>query len=215
MWIRLTALLSALGGVYLIGIARTAQTPLKTGVSGGVLLLVMALGAAGVLLGGRRYGPSSEGPLELSARLGLGFLGGALGALGTALVQWLLETFRVSISFGVAAHSLGWSELPMHALQGALWGTLFGVLLPLVPGRTIPARGAAFSLLPSLYVLLKVFPVDLDVGYFGSELGTLAFVFVLLYNLIWGLVAASLLAWGERTSLAPVTRALGEPPTGE
>jgi hypothetical protein len=198
---------AAVGGVYLIGLGTTGD------ISGGILLLIVSLASAAVLLGGHAYGPETEGRLDMSARIGLGLLGGILGALLSAVTQWLLALFRIPLLFGVAlSGTFTAEETLLHLVSGAVWGSLFGVVLPLVPGRTVPSRGALFSLVPSLYMLLKVLPFDRDVGWFGADLGSLTFVFVVVYNLIWGLVTASTLAWGERTDLGPVSRYLGDPP---
>jgi hypothetical protein len=205
------AIAAAGGGLYLLEAASVSSRALKTNLSGGILLLIVSLAAIAVLLGGRAFGPRAEGPLDLSARIGLGFLGGLLGALTSAATQWGLGLIQIPILFGVAmtGELSNWGAI-LHVTGGAVWGTLFGVLMPLVPGRTIPSRGAMFSLVPTLYVLLFTFPFEQDVGWFGVGLGVLTFVFVALYNLIWGVVTAGVLAWGERTSLAPVSRALGE-----
>ncbi len=198
---------TAVGGVYLIGLGTTG------GISGGILLLIATLASAAVLLGGHTYGPLTEGRLDTSARIGLGLLGGTLGAVLSGVTQWVLGLARVPQLFGVAlSGTFTAEETILHLISGAVWGALFGVVLPLVPGRTVPSRGAVFSLVPSLYMLLKVLPFDRDVGWFGADLGSLTFVFVVLYNLIWGFVTASTLAWGERTDLGPVSRYLRESP---
>jgi hypothetical protein len=203
----LLAAAAAVGGVYLVGLGS------PSGISGGVLVLIVSLASMAVLLGGTTYGPDVEGRLDMSSRIGLGLLGGTLGAVLSAVVQWGFELLRIPLLFGVAlsgAFTAG--ESALHLVSGAVWGALFGILLPLVPGRTVPSRGVLFSLVPTLYVLLKVLPIDRDVGWFGVDLGSLTFLFVALFNLIWGLVAATTLAWGERTELGPVSRYLGEPP---
>lgn len=176
-----------------------------------VLLFVAALALAAVALGGVPYGPEAEGRLDLSTRLALGLLGGFLGAVLAAVGQWALETLGIPGRLAVELPEAGAMGAPvLRLLQGAAWGLVLGVLLPWVPGRGTLARGAAFSLVPSLYVLLVVFPTDLDAGLFGLELGALAFVFVLLLNALWGIVAAWTLGWGERTDLAPLWAPLGE-----
>ena len=182
----------------------------RTALTGAVLLLIVALAAAGVLLGGEPYGPEVEGKLDLSARMGLGALGGLLGALLALVLDLLLEAAGVQALLGVP--DLREVAAPVTALRltgGAVWGMIFGTLLPGVPGRGVLARGAVFSLAPSLWMLLKVLPVDRGLGIFGVELGAFTFVFVLLFNLAWGIVTAWVLAWGERTDLAPLDSPLG------
>lgn len=182
----------------------------STAIAGSVLLSIAALAGAAVLLGGAPYGPEVEGELDLSSRLALGLLGGLLGALLAAGLGWLLGVAGLPGWLGVAPPSdLAGAPLPARLAAGAGWGLVFGVVLPGMPGRGVLARGAVFSLVPSLWTLLKVYPVDRDLGLLGVELGALAFLFVLSLNLAWGVVAAWVLAWGERTELAPLDRPLG------
>lgn len=191
-------------GVYLLWVGGRSAT------TGGVLLLVVALASSGVLFGGGRYGPRVEGPLDLSARLALGLLGGILGALASAAAARALGAAGIPALLGVEMSGyLSAADFLRHLGGGAIWGTVFGVVLPAVPGRSLSARAAAFSLVPSLYVLLKVFPLDRDLGLFGVELGALAFLFVVLYNLVWALVTVSLFGWGGGTELAPISEPLG------
>lgn len=199
------ALLSVAGGGLLVGRNDRA------GVTGGVLLLVAGLGFLGVALGGRAYGPRVEGRLDLSARLGLGLLGGCLGGLTFAALSWAVARAGIPALLGVDVSgpdsAFAWLGRAWH---GTVWGLVLGVLHPLVPGRSARTRGIVFSLIPALYVLLKVYPLDRDAGWFGVELGALTFLFVLLYHLAWGLVAGSVLRWGENVGEGPVSRHLVE-----
>ena len=177
----------------------------RSGITAGVLLLTGSLGAAGVLFGSEGYGPSVEGRLDLSTRLALGALGGTLGAALSVATGWLLARLGVMGALGVVVPpELASGRLGAQLLGGTMWGLIFGVLLPAVPGRGVLTRGALFSLLPTLWLLLKVFPVDRGLGLFGAELGVLTFVFVFFLELLWGLVTAWVVAWGERTDLAPL-----------
>ena len=201
----IVALAAAAAGVWL------ASTGSRTGLSGGILLLVVALAAGGVALGGVAYGPSVEGRLDLSGRLAVGFLGGGLGAVIALAAERLLGGLGVHAAFGVSfPAAAAVAELGLRLVRGGMWGMVFGVLLPFLPGERLLTRGALFSLVPSLYVLLKVFPVDRDAGVLGLEFGLLAFAFVIFYNLVWALVTARLLLWAERTEEAPLSRLLGE-----
>lgn len=197
-------LLSLAGGAVLV--ARLD----RMGLTAGILLFVAALGFLSVALGSRAYGPEVEGPLDLSSCLALGLLGGVLGALANTAVVGLFGAAGIPQLFGVAISgdltALDWAA---RAWYGGLWGVALGVLLPVVPGRGPVARGAIFSLLPTLYMLLKVFPLDRGAGFFGLELGLLTPLFVLFFNLVWGLVAGGVLRWGQRTDEGPVSRYLG------
>lgn len=197
-----TVSLAAVGGsIYLLAEGSGRALTL------GVLLGVVALGASAVLLGRGAWGPGVEGRLDLSARLGLGLLGGALGALISRVTLWLLEAVDIPGALGVGPLSGGsGSGFLSHFGTGALWGMVLGVMFHQIPARGAAARGALFSLVPSLYLLLKVYPLDDGVGVFGTGLGALTFVFVLFLNVIWGLAVGSVLGWGERDDEAPVAR---------
>jgi hypothetical protein len=61
----------------------------------------------------------------------------------------------------------------------------------LVPmGRwSFPVRGLLFSLGPSLVQLFLVFPYQAQKGVLGLQLGALTPLFVLFYNVVWGVAA--------------------------
>jgi len=172
-----------------------------------ILLGIAGLAGAAVLLGGAPYGPEIEGPLDLSARLGVGFLGGVLGALATVVARAALVGLGVDDALDVILPA-GWTgaELATHVGSGAVWGMVLGFLYPYLPGATPGGRGALLSLLPSLYVLLKVYPVDRGLGVFGVELGTWLFLFVFGLNLLWGAVTGATVGWAETSEEAPVAR---------
>lgn len=201
----IVALAASAGGVWLV------STGGRAGLSGGILLLVVALAAGAVALGGTAYGPAVEGRLDLSSRLAIGLLGGVLGGVVALAVQRLLGELGLHAALGVSFPvASAVPEIGLRLVRGGMWGLVFGVLLPFLPGGRLLMRGALFSLVPSLYVLLKVFPVDRDVGFLGHELGVFAFAFVILYNLVWALVTARTFRWAERTDEAPLSRLLGE-----
>jgi len=202
LW-RVVALGTAGAGIFLLTTGRATT-------SVGIMLLVVALAASGVLLGGTPYGPAQEGRLDLSARLGLGLLGGALGGLTVVAVRWLLSAIGVADLFGVRL-GVGWSGpgFLAHLGTAAVWGMVLGILYPHLPGRTPAGKGAIFSLVPSLHLLLKVYPFDRGLGWFGFELGALTFLFVIGLNLFWGLVAGGAMGWGEGDD-GPVSRLISE-----
>ncbi len=175
-----------------------------------ILLLIAGLAAAGVLLGSGRYGPDVEGRLDLSARLGLGVLGGFLGGLLAIVAHGLLLELGAARALGVdLAAGWGAGDLLGHLGSAALWGMVLGILFPRLPGRTPGGRGAAFGLVPSLYMLVWAYPVELDAGFFGVGNGALTFLFVLALNLVWGATAGATIGWGEVAQEAPVSRPLG------
>lgn len=202
LW-RVASLATLGGGAFLLATGRGSE-------SLAILLVIAGLAMAGVLLGGGLYGPEVEGRLDLSARLGLGLLGGVLGAFATVLARLALVGLGIDRALDVTLPA-GWTglELAMHVGSGATWGLVFGLLFPHLPGSTPGGRGALFSLVPSLYVLLKVYPMDRGIGVFGAELGTWLFLFVFALNLLWGAVTGATVGWGGTAEDAPVSRPIG------
>ncbi len=175
----------------------------------GILLLIGGLAFTAVALAQGAYGPDREGPLDLSARLGLGLLGGFLGALSVRLVIWL--TARVGFLGLLGLPLASWDDavfLGLGTAQAVLWGVAFGILYPLVPGSGFPAKGALFGTLAALYVLFKTLPFDVGGGWLGVDLAPLAFVPVVLFALVWGLACAATIEWGAGAGEAPVSRHL-------
>ena len=199
LW-RAGALASGAAGLFLLV---TGGGPLSVA----VLLLIVAFAATGVLLGSGAHGPAAEGGLDLSARLGLGLLGGVLAAAVSAAGHSVLAGIGLTGALGVdLPPAWSGSGFLAHVGSGAVWGMVLGILYRDVPGATPGARGALFGLLPALYLLLKVYPVDRELGLFGLELGALTFVFVLALNALWGAVAGAVIGWGEVADESPVAR---------
>ncbi len=116
------------------------------------------------------------------------FAAGALGGLVNSLCVWLCGAIGLTARFGVQISpplTLPW--LYQRLAWGGLWGFLF--LLPLLPGKTW-MRAFLFSLAPTAAQFLWVFPLKAGAGYFGLTLGALTPVFVIVFNAIWGFVAA-------------------------
>lgn len=120
--------------------------------------------------------------------LSLAFSAGCLGGLANSIVVWASGTLGVTAALGVKiapALTLPW--LYPRIVWGGIWGFLFVIS---IPGLSWWMRGLAFSLGPSLVVMLVLFPRNPLVGEFGLGLGTLTPAFVLVFNAVWGLVAA-------------------------
>ena len=199
------AIVTWLGGLWII-----KDLGGRTAVTGGMLLLVVALAALGIAVAGHAYGPDAEGPLDLSTRLGVGVLGGALGGLAAIAALWILGVVRIPDLLGVAlGNHIQATQWLVGAWNGAIWGLLLGVAYPLVPGRGPMTRSVAFGLVPALWTLLRVLP-SRGLGVFGVHLGSLAFLIVVFLNLVWGLVTGGCLTWAESSDLAPVDRLPGE-----
>ena len=120
--------------------------------------------------------------------LSLAFSAGCLGGLANSIVVWAAGTLGVTAALGVKiapALTLPW--LYPRIVWGGIWGFLFVVS---IPGLSWWMRGLVFSLGPSFVVFLVLFPRNPLVGEFGLGLGTLTPAFVLVFNAVWGLVAA-------------------------
>ena len=196
----------ALALVAAVAGARVIETGTRLGITGGILLLVAALGLAAVAIGGRPYGPAVEGPLDVSSRIGLGLLGGLLAGLFHGILTEVTGGLALTAYLGVGIDiELSAAEWTMRAVYGSAWGLALGLLYPAVPGDGFAVKGAVFSLLPSLYTLLIVYPVFLNLGLLGVRQGAFTFPFVLIGNALAGLLAAWVVSWGETTDLAPVS----------
>lgn len=190
----------------------------RPGVTGGILLLVVALAGLGVAVGstGRPEAGEAEGvgratgALDLSGRLAVGVLGGVLGGLLSVVIAHLLVAAGVTAALGVALPAgsgpLAFGE---QAVSGAFWGVAFGVLYPWVPGGHAVTRGLVFSLLPALHLLLNVYPLELELGWFGVHLGAFTFLFVFLFEMVWGVTTGVIVRWGEQAADGPISRPLG------
>lgn len=194
------AVVSGLTGAQLIDLGT------RTGITGGILLLVVALGLGAVAVGGRAYGPGVEGPLDLSARIGLGLLGGVMAGLFHGVLTEITGSVGLTLLLGVGVDvDLSAAEWVLRIVNGGLWGFALGVFYPWIPGASFAGKGALFSLLPTVYTLFVVYPVFLGLGLLGVRQGLLTFPLVLIGYLVGGVVAAWVISWGERTDVAPVS----------
>lgn len=120
--------------------------------------------------------------------MSIAFAAGAVGALANSIVVWLVGLAGITTAVGVAiAPHLSAAWLYPRIVWGGMWGLLF--LLKYPRGGPI-IRGLVFSLAPSLFLLLYVFPEMAGKGWLGISLGALTPVFVLFYNAVWGITAA-------------------------
>jgi hypothetical protein len=121
-------------------------------------------------------------------RLSALFAAGCLGGLATVLTLWLFGMLGISAALGVAlAPPLAPSMIYSFMIWGGIWG--FAFLLPL-GNMNMFARGLLLSLGPTIVQCLVVFPMKMGVGVLGLDLGTLTPLLVLIFNAVWGLVAA-------------------------
>lgn len=202
----------------------------RTALTGGVLLGTVALAALAVAVQAtgepwpgepgyaEEYGPSDDGapapeararPLPLADRIALGLLGGAAGGLAVTVAVWLADGAGLLDLLGVrVAGGVTGAALSLRAWYGALWGLVLAVLYPRLPGRSALSRCTMFGLAPAVYALLVVYPLVLGLGWLAAELGALAFLFVILFHLLWGAVAGGFFRWGETSDLGVLSRPL-------
>lgn len=186
----------------------------RIGWSGGVLLLAAALVAGAVAIGSPRYGAAIEGPGDLSTRLGLGLLGGVLAGLLhgglTETVGLLGINTLLGASVDVSLSGLEWWN---RAVAGAAWGTVLGLVYPLMSGSFV-RRGAVFGLLPAAWQLFYVYPFRLELGIAGVDAGLGAIPLVIVGAVVCGVVGAWPVAWGSRPRPAPLSAPLVPEPGG-
>ncbi|MFG6178485.1 DUF6789 family protein [Halomonas sp. THAF12] len=83
----------------------------------------------------------------------------------------------------------------IHFVVGTLiWGLLFGLLSPYLPGRTDMRRGLEFSLAAWLVVMVTVFPLA-GSGLFGLGFGLIAPLSMLVAHVVFGLSIGIAYGW--------------------
>ena len=123
------------------------------------------------------------------------FSAGCLGALANSIAVWLFGNFGITSSLGVSiapALTPGW--LYPRIVWGGLWGFLF--ILPMLKSKLL-LKGTVLSLFPTAIQLFIVFPYKAHKGMAGLELGLYTPLFVLIFNWVWGVVAALTIKFGK------------------
>jgi hypothetical protein len=128
-------------------------------------------------------------------RVSVSFAAGCLGGVANGLAVWFAGVKGIPASFGVnISHPLTAPWMYQRVVWGGIWGILF--LLPYLK-RSVLGRGFLYSLGPTLVQLLVVFPYQEGKGLLGLQLGNYTPLFVFVFNLIWGLVAAIWVVLGD------------------
>lgn len=123
------------------------------------------------------------------------FSAGCLGALANSLVVWQFGELGIARWAGVAiAPSLSAAWLYPRIVWGGIWGLLF--VLPFLKTRFL-LKGSLLSLLPTAVQLLFIFPYMAHKGLAGLSLGMWTPAFVLVYNWVWGVVAAAAIRFSK------------------
>ena len=119
--------------------------------------------------------------------LTLAFSAGCLGGLLNSITVWFLGSRGITASFGVQiAPDLTPAWLYPRIVWGGIWGILF--VLPFLR-RSYFFKGILYSLGPTIVQLFVVFPMKVDKGVMGLDLGNMTPVLVLFFNAVWGVVA--------------------------
>lgn len=128
-------------------------------------------------------------------RLLICFAAGCIGAMANSLAIWACGKYGVSAYFNV---QLSPALTPEWLYPRIVWGQIGALLfvLPLLKSRPL-AKGVFMSLFPSLFQLLFIFPFKAKKGYLGLDLGTLTPLFVIVFNLIWGVVTSWTIRWSR------------------
>jgi hypothetical protein len=127
---------------------------------------------------------------------------GIFAGLVATLVLWLLKLSKgivpqlETIHFldRVAAALARAGALPHPPLAGWLWhlvigtlcwGALFGVMIPVLPGRHPVVKGVVFGVITGLLVMLLVMPLA-AAGYFGMQLTLWDPVISIFFHVVYG-----------------------------
>jgi hypothetical protein len=124
-----------------------------------------------------------------------------LGALCNSLIAWQAGQLGLPAMAGVSiAPQLTPTWLYSRLVWGGLWGLLYFLTVgPLKARRHWARKGLWISLLPTAFQLFVVYPSMTRHGLMGLGLGQFTPLFVLLYNLVWGLCTGVFcrLLWGR------------------
>jgi hypothetical protein len=120
------------------------------------------------------------------------FVAGGLGGITNSIMVWSLGVLGVTpaLGFGMAPElTVEW--LIRRVFASALWGVIF--LIPIYENAPIK-KGAILSILPWLSSVLFIFPVRMDVGFFGLEFGIGTPIWTLFFAAIWGMTGTLFLS---------------------
>ncbi|MDP1834569.1 MAG: hypothetical protein Q8K75_01455 [Chlamydiales bacterium] len=126
-----------------------------------------------------------KGPTKIS----LCFAAGSVGGIISGLILYLCGALGLMQEYGV---KMAPTLCAPWIYQRVVWGGIFGLLfaLPWLERVSWFLRGAAFSIVPILAQFFIFFPLVTSEGLFGFKLGDNTPYFVILFNLLWGLITA-------------------------
>ena len=120
------------------------------------------------------------------------FVAGGLGGLTNSITVWFLGVLGITpaLGFGMAPElTVEW--LFRRVFASALWGIIF--LIPIYEKSPVK-KGSILSILPWLSSVLYVFPVRMDVGFFGLGFGNGTPIWTLFFAAIWGVTGTLFLS---------------------
>lgn len=120
------------------------------------------------------------------------FVAGGLGGITNSIMVWSLGVLKVTpaLGFGMAPE-LTFEWLLRRVFASALWGVIF--LIPIYEKAPIK-KGVILSIFPWLSSVLFVFPVRMDVGFFGLEFGNGTPIWTFFFAAIWGVTGTLFLS---------------------
>ncbi|PLX97732.1 MAG: hypothetical protein C0623_14630 [Desulfuromonas sp.] len=136
-----------------------------------------------------------------SALICVSFCAGLLAAIVSTAFAWLCSNYGITDLAGVTMRA-SFNSKALYPLMicGGIWGLCYSLTIIHIRSRRHWVRkGLLISILPSLYQLLVVYPYHTSHGTLGTQLGVLTPLFVVLFNLVWGVsigIFARLL-WGK------------------
>jgi len=119
-------------------------------------------------------------------------LAGGLGGITNSILVWSLGVLGVTpaLGFGMVPElTIEW--LLRRVFASALWGVIF--LIPLCENAPIK-KGAILGILPWLSSVLFVFPVQMEVGFFGLAFGLATPLWTLFFAAVWGVTGTLFLS---------------------
>jgi hypothetical protein len=129
------------------------------------------------------------------------FCAGLLGALCSGIVAWLSGSWGLPDLLSVRmAPALTKQWIYPQLIWGGLWGLVYFLTVGARSSRRHWTRKALWiSLLPSAFQLFVVYPYWTGQGLLGFNLGDFTALFIVAYNLVWGLCTGifSRLFWGR------------------
>ena len=120
------------------------------------------------------------------------FVAGGLGGITNSILVWSLGALGITpaLGFGMAPE-LTFEWLLRRVFASALWGVIF--LIPIYEKAPIK-KGAILSILPWLSSVLFVFPVRMNIGFFGLEFGNGTPIWTLFFAAVWGVTGTLFLS---------------------